>query len=55
MTSADVVYRTVGWFGVVFFTLCVLIAVNRIATGGVPFALELGGIAFPNSLIPPAR
>jgi len=47
MTSADIVYRTVGWFGVAFFTLCALIAVKRMIIGGVPFTFELGGIAFP--------
>jgi hypothetical protein len=44
--SADIVYRTVGWFGVVFFTLCALIAVKRMINGGIAFAFELGGIAF---------
>jgi len=47
MRSADIVYRTVCWFGVVFFALGAIIAVKRMISGGVPFAFELAGIAFP--------
>ncbi len=47
VTSADVVYRTVGWLGVGFFALCILIAAKRLLVGGVPFVFDLGGIAFP--------
>src|SRR5437762_1762868 len=46
-TNADVVYRIVGWFGVGFFTLCILIAGKRLLAGGVPFVFDLAGIAFP--------
>jgi hypothetical protein len=46
-TNADVVYRTAGWLGVAFFTLCVLIAAKRLIAGGVPFVFDLTGIAFP--------
>ena len=44
---ADLVYRTIGWAGVVFFILCVLIAAERMVVGGVPFVFDLSGIAFP--------
>lgn len=47
-TNADIVYRTVGWLGVGFFTLCVVIAVKRLLIGGVPFVFDLSGIAFPS-------
>jgi len=46
-THRDVVYRTVGWCCVGFFTLCTLIAAKRLITGGVPFVFDLSGIAFP--------
>jgi hypothetical protein len=46
-TNADVVYRTAGWLGAGFFTLCLLIAAKRLLLGGVPFVFDLGGIAFP--------
>jgi hypothetical protein len=46
-TTADVVYRTVGWLGVGFFVLCILIAAKRMLVGGVPFVFDLAGIAFP--------
>jgi hypothetical protein len=46
-TNVDIVYRTAGWFGVVFFTLCILIAAKRMLAGGVPFVFDLSGIAFP--------
>jgi hypothetical protein len=45
--NADVVYRTAGWLGVGFFALCTIIAAKRLLAGGVPFAFDLGGIAFP--------
>lgn len=47
VTNADVVYRTVGWLGVVLFALCIVIAAKRLFAGGVPFAFDLGGITFP--------
>src|SRR3954447_21112111 len=43
MRSADIVYRTVCWFGVAFFALGAIIAVKRMISGGVPFAFELCG------------
>ena len=46
-TNADVVHRTLGWFGVGFFALCIFIAAKRLLRGGVPFVFELAGIAFP--------
>jgi hypothetical protein len=46
-TNADIVYRTAGWLGVGFFTLCVFIAAKRLLAGGVPFVFERAGIAFP--------
>jgi hypothetical protein len=46
--NPDIVYRTAGWFGVTFFSLCGLIAVKRLLTGGVPFVFDLSGIAFPS-------
>jgi hypothetical protein len=45
-THPDVVYRSVGWFCVCFFTLGILIATKRLIAGGVPFVFEVGGIAF---------
>lgn len=48
VTSADIVYRGFGWFSIVFFTLCTMIAVKRRLGGGTPFVFELGGIAFPS-------
>ena len=48
VTRADVVYRTAGWLGTGFFTLCVLIAVKRLLFGGVPFVFDRSGIAFPS-------
>ncbi len=47
-THPDVVYRTVGWLGVGFFSLCIVIGVTRLLTGGVPFVFDLSGIAFPS-------
>jgi hypothetical protein len=47
--SADVVYRGAGWLGIGFFALCTLIAVKRLAGGGVPFVFDLAGIGFPSS------
>jgi hypothetical protein len=47
-THPDVVYRTVAWFCVCFFTLCTLIFAKRLLTGGVPIAFDLGGISFPS-------
>lgn len=44
----DIVYRTVGWFCVGFFALCILIAVKRLLFGGVPFVFDLAGIGFPS-------
>jgi hypothetical protein len=46
-TSADVVYRTAGWFGVAFFAWCTLIAIKRMIAGGAPFVFDLAGIGFP--------
>lgn len=47
VTNRDIVYRTIGWFGVGFFALCILIAAKRLLVGGVPFVFDLSGIAFP--------
>jgi hypothetical protein len=47
VTSADIVYRTVGWLGAGFFALCIVIAAKRLLAGGVPFVFDLSGIAFP--------
>ena len=42
----DIVDRIIGWFGVVFFSLCALIAIKRLITGGSPFVFDRSGIAF---------
>ena len=47
LTYADVVYRTVAWFGAAIMALCALIAAKRLLAGGVPFVFDLGGISFP--------
>ena len=47
-TNADVVYRTAGWCGVAFFTICAFVALKRMIGGGVPFAFDLSGITFPS-------
>ena len=47
-TNADVVYRTVGWFGVGIFALCILIAAKRLRGESVPFVFDLAGISFPS-------
>lgn len=45
--SADVVHRTICWFGVPFFSLCGIIAVKRMLSGGTPFFFDRSGIGFP--------
>src|SRR5215212_2333065 len=47
-TSADIVYRVLGWGGVGFFALCAFIAAKRFFLGGTPFVFERAGIAFPS-------
>jgi len=47
-TNPDIVYRTIGWLGAGFFTLCIFIAGKRLLAGGVPFVFDLAGIAFPS-------
>jgi len=43
-TSDDAFDRLIGWFGVVFFGLAIVIGIKRALKGGVAFVLDRAGI-----------
>ena len=45
--SGDIMQRSICWFGVPFFSLCAIIAVKRMLSGGTPFFFDRSGIGFP--------
>jgi hypothetical protein len=46
-TPDDVVDQIFGWFGLVFFSFCVIIAIKRMIASGTPFVFDRAGISFP--------
>jgi hypothetical protein len=47
VTNHDIVYRIIGWLGVIVLVLCTAIAIKRMVIGGTPFVFDLAGVAFP--------
>ena len=43
-TSEDAFDRLIGWFGVVFFGLAIVVGIKRALQGGVAFVLDRAGI-----------